>query len=145
MAHVIRQSPAALETAFYDAFARLDLRLMATIWLPGHRAVCIHPGGQMLRGADAVLESWRHIFDGAEPPIVEHRLIDAFAAADLAVHLVEEAIRPRTTSTERANRLIATNVYVLEHGLWYLAEHHGSLPLVRPPRGETPREKPRLH
>jgi hypothetical protein len=26
--------------------------------------------------------------------------------------------------------VIATNVYLKEQGAWYLAEHHGSLPLI---------------
>lgn len=144
MTQDLYQSPSAIETAFYDAFARLDLSLMVAIWLPGERAVCIHPGGQLLRGADAVLDGWRQIFNGAAPPSVEHFVIDTFNGGDLSVHLVEERIRPHHAPAERANRLIATNVYLRQGGRWYLAEHHGSLPLVKQPRGQAMAEKPRL-
>lgn len=139
------QTPTAVEDAFYEAFARLDLTLMVALWLPGERAVCIHPGGQLLRGSDEVLDGWRSIFNGAQPPIVEYRRIDAFSSETLTVHLVEERIRPHQAPAEAANRLIATNVFLRQEGRWYLAEHHGSLPLIRPPRRELEPEKPRLH
>lgn len=139
------QTPAGVEAAYYDAFARLDLTQMVALWLPGERAVCIHPGGQMLRGSDEVLDGWRNIFNGAQPPIVEYRRIDAFSSETLTVHLVEERIRPHQAPAERTNHLIATNVFLRQEGRWYLAEHHGSLPLIRPPRREVEPEKPRLH
>ena len=139
------QTPAEVEAAFYAAFASLDLTRMVCLWLPDERAVCIHPGGQLLRGADEVLDGWRSIFNGAQPPAVEYRRLDAFSSETLAVHLVEERIRPHQAPAEAANRLIATNVYLRQEGRWYLAEHHGSLPLIRPPRREVAPEKPRLH
>ena len=58
---------------------------------------------------------------------------------------VEERIRPHQAPAERTNHLIATNVFLRQEGRWYLAEHHGSLPLIRPPRREVEPEKPRLH
>lgn len=123
-------SPESAEETFYLAFSRLDLGLMATVWVEGNRAVCIHPGGGLLRGKEAVMHSWLEIFTGSSPPRIEHRLIDSFECQDLVVRLVEERIRPRGDASTKANRVIATNVYVREHGSWRLAEHHGSLPMV---------------
>jgi ketosteroid isomerase-like protein len=137
------QSPAAVEDAFYAAFARLDLILMSAIWIDGKQAVCIHPGGGLLRGKDAVLASWRDIFGGAQPPQVDHRLIATYESDDLAVRLVEERIRPRGSASEQASRVIATNVYVRRRDAWYLAEHHASLPMVE--QKATPMEERKLH
>jgi ketosteroid isomerase-like protein len=125
-----------VEAAFYEAFARLDMDLMSAVWLDGLRPVCIHPGGPLLQGKDAVLHSWAGIFDGSQPPIVEHRLIDRIESGDLAIHLVEERIRPRSAPADQANRVIATNVYLRESGAWYMIEHHGSLPLIEQPASE---------
>ena len=104
---------------------------MAAVWLDGAKPVCIHPGGPLLRGKESVLQSWAEIFSGAEPPIVEHRLIDRFASERLVIHLVEEIIRSRGASASAGNRVIATNVYLHAGDGWYLAEHHASLPLIR--------------
>jgi hypothetical protein len=123
-------SPEAVEAAFYESFARLDLALMTALWLDGAKSVCIHPGGPLLQGKESVLRSWAEIFSGAEPPRVEHRLVDRFASDGLAVHLVEERIRARNAPAGPVNLVIATNVYLKAGSAWYLAEHHASLPLV---------------
>jgi ketosteroid isomerase-like protein len=137
------ESPSALEDAFYDAFARLDLILMSALWLEGDKAVCIHPGGGLLRGKEAVLASWREIFSGTQPPRIEHRLIDTYESEDLVVRLVEERIRPRGGPCEQASRVIATNVYVRDRDAWYLAEHHASLPMLE--QNVAPLGERRLH
>jgi ketosteroid isomerase-like protein len=137
------ESPTAVEDAFYNAFARLDLILMSALWLYGDKAVCIHPGGGLLRGKEAVLASWREIFNGSQPPRIEHRLIDTYESDDLVVHLVEERIRPRGGASEQASRVIATNVYIRDRDAWYLAEHHASLPMVE--QNAAPLGERRLH
>jgi hypothetical protein len=136
-------SAARVESAFYDAFARLDLKLMTAVWLDGERPVCIHPGGPLLRGKASVLRSWAGIFSGAEPPVVEHRLIDRFESDALVVHLVEERIRARSAPVGQFNRVIATNTYVRSDGAWYMLQHHAALPLVKPPDPED--AAPSLH
>lgn len=123
-------TPEATEAAFYEAFSNIDLDLMATIWSDGDRALCIHPGGGLLRGKVAVMQSWIEIFSGSDPPLIVHRYIDGYACEDLAVRLVEERIRPRDKPPEAATRVLATNVYVRDGVSWQLAEHHASLPLV---------------
>jgi hypothetical protein len=143
MREPIGTSPAAAETGFYLAFERLDLHLMSTVWLEGDRAVCIHPGGGLLRGKESVMRSWREIFSGSKPPRIEHRLIDSFESAELVVHLVEERIGPRGDASVEFSRVIATNVYVRENGTWFLAEHHGSLPMVD--QGPSGEDGPRIH
>lgn len=126
----IFDTPEAAEAAFYEAFSRIDADLMTAVWGDGDTTLCIHPGGGLLRGKAAVMQSWREIFSGSEPPLIEHRFIDGFATDGLTVRLVEERIRPRNKPPEAANRVLATNVYKRESGSWRLVEHHASLPLV---------------
>lgn len=137
-------TPAAVEAAFYAAFAATDLDAMEAVWAPGLHTLCIHPGGPLLRGKPAVIQSWMEIFSGAEPPVVEHDLIESFEGKDLCVRLVEERIRPRGRPPEDANLVLATNVYVLDAHGWHLGEHHASLPLI-PRREGKQKDAPRLH
>jgi len=136
-------TPAAAEAAFYAAFAAVDREAMDAVWAQGDHALCIHPGGGLRRGRQAVMQSWMEIFSGASPPSIQHRLIASFETQGLTVHLVEELIRPHGAPAEAATRVLATNVFIREGGSWRLVGHHASLPLV-PPRGGGPDER-RLH
>lgn len=136
-------TPAAAEAAFYAAFSDRDIDTMTAVWAEGVRSLCIHPGSGLLRGRDAVMQSWVEIFAGAEPPTVEYRLLESLEAADLVVHLVEELVRPSSRPAETANRIVATNVYVHDRDSWRLAEHHASLPLMT--RHDSARGERQLH
>jgi len=143
VADQIFDTPAAAEAAFYKAFTNTNIERMAAVWADSIRILCIHPGGDLLRGKAAVIRSWMEIFANSDPPVIEYRLVGNFEAAGLVVHLVEELIRPRGQRTERRTRVMATNVFIREGQGWKLAEHHASLPLVT--REETKREPSRLH
>jgi ketosteroid isomerase-like protein len=136
-------TPAAAETAFYKAFTNTDIERMAGVWADSIRVLCIHPGGDLLRGKAAVIRSWMEIFATSDPPVIEYRLAGNFEVAGLAVHLVEELIRPRGKRADTGNRVMATNVFIREGQGWKLAEHHASLPLIT--REEANREPSRLH
>jgi len=129
------ESPEATETAFYRAFAATDLAAMARLWLSGEEARCIHPGGDLLAGATAVLESWRQIFAGAAAPTVRHRLLHSTAAAHLSIHLVEERIGRANADVEGLTRVIATNVYRETANGWRMVLHHATLPLEEERKG----------
>lgn len=126
-------SPEAAEAAFYGAFAATDLGAMAQVWVEGETAVCVHPGGGLLEGKDAVMQSWSEILTGAAPPRIEYRLISRIEAADLRVHLVEERIQAGADPAATPSLVIATNVYARHAEGWRLSVHHASLPLM-PPR-----------
>lgn len=141
-------SAEAVEDAFYHAFAGTDLSGMARVWIGGAEARCIHPGGDLLTGATAVLDSWRQIFSGAAAPTVRHRLLHRSAAADLGIHLVEERIGPSGASDERLTRVLATNVYRRTPDGWRMVLHHATLPLVEESRERGRPQAPdpgRLH
>jgi ketosteroid isomerase-like protein len=136
MADMPFDSPQATETAFYRAFAATDLGAMARIWLSGEEARCIHPGGDLLAGAVAILESWRQIFAGAAAATVQHRLLHRTTAPDLSIHLVEERIGPADATADRLTRVIATNVYRQTPDGWRILLHHATLPLVEERKGQ---------
>ena len=78
-----------------------------------------------------MLGSWLEIFAGADPPQLDYRLLHREQHAEIAVHLVEEYIRPNGSRAEGAAVVLATNVYLLTDGGWRIFNHHASTPLVR--------------
>ncbi|MCF7983153.1 MAG: nuclear transport factor 2 family protein [Thiohalocapsa sp.] len=136
-------TPDEAETAFYSAFEALDLASMGEIWHDEKRTRCIHPGGDLLEGYGAVMESWRAILGGAQPPVIRVRLLDRLRNEDIAIHLVEERIGP-SGDAAKLTRVLATNGYLRTPGGWRLFMHHASLPLVggeqrrRPERPASP-------
>jgi len=135
-------SPEAAEQAFYAAFARLDAVAMADVWATAGPICCLHPGGPLLQGRAAVLQSWAEIFAGAQPPRLEWKRLSAVAGTDLAVHVTAEHIETGAPTAARSARVVATNVFRREPAGWVLIEHHASLPVMRQTR---PQRTPSLH
>jgi uncharacterized protein (TIGR02246 family) len=129
------EGPSKVERTFYEAFSRLDLETMQRLWAEDADVSCIHPGGPLIQGKDGVIQSWGEIFTSASPPTIEYRVLSTRAAEDLAVHLVEERIRPSGERSAEATRVLATNVYVVREGGWRMLAHHASLPLVGGSKG----------
>ncbi len=134
-------TPEEAEDAFYQAFEQLDPPLMQQVWGDDPEAVCVHPGGDLLSGTRAVAQSWSEIFGAAERPTVVHHTLRTTVDGDLAVHLVEERIRPAGSGNPEPSRVLATNVYRRGRGGWHMLAHHASLPLV----GARRQERGRLH
>lgn len=137
------ESPDAAEAAFYDAFAATDLDAMAQVWLEGETAACVHPGGALLVGKAAVMQSWAEILTGATPPRIEYRLLNRILSADIQIHLVEERIQAGGDPESATGLVIATNVYARGPQGWRLSLHHASLPLM--PRRAAEGSERRLH
>lgn len=131
------RTPEAAEAAFYAAFEELNGGRMSEVWAASTEVFCVHPGGPLLSGREDVIASWLEIFASADPPQMEHRLIHGYVQDGIAVHLVEERIRPSGGTSETAALVLATNIYRLTDGGWRLFSHHASTPLVR--RGQRTR------
>lgn len=127
-------SPNAAEQAFYRAFAQLDAAAMRRVWSVEQPISCIHPGGPLLRGLDAVLQSWVGIFAGAQPPRLAWERLSSIEGNDLAVHITAERIESGDPAAGRGANVIATNVFWLGPAGWSLVQHHASLPLMRQTR-----------
>lgn len=135
------QTPDSAEAAFYAAFAATDLRAMGRVWEDGADVACIHPGGQLLQGKLAVMQSWADILSGVSPPRIDYRPLNRISAPDLEIHLVEESIRAGADPGAAPSRVIATNVYARGASGWRLRLHHASLPLMTRPGTSGPAQK----
>ena len=137
-------TPEQAEAAFYRAFETQDLALMQRVWGAGTEVACLHPGGDLLLGAPAVLASWRQILQGARPPSVVFSRLQAQGDATTRVHLVEELISPSGGADDDSTRVLATNVYRREGEGWRLQLHHASLPMV-PSQADAEKPERQLH
>lgn len=125
---------AEAEAAFYAAFRNLDLAQMKAVWLDSATASCIHPGGGLLQGTDAIIASWTEMFRDSHVPQVKHRLIQASTDEHLAVHTVEESV----STGQHSALILATNIYTRVEGRWHMLAHHASLPLIEPQQEQPP-------
>ena len=129
MAITTFETPDAAEQAFYQAFKDCDSAAMGSVWDDSSQTLCVHPGGPLIRATGAILQSWQEIFSNTSPPHIEHRLLLRKTAGDIAIHTVEEAIRPSGSSSD-VTRIIASIVYENGSTGWHLISHHASLPLM---------------
>lgn len=132
--------PASVESAFYEAFRRLDIEQMRAVWSDALTTSCIHPGGELLQGTEAIIASWSEIFRDSQPPRVEHELIQSSVDGQLAVHTVRERV---SSGAGRRAVVLATNIFGLDANGWRMLAHHASLPLVESDTREA--KRPPLH
>jgi ketosteroid isomerase-like protein len=113
------ETDAVLEAneAFYRAFNQKNMGLMDRVWSADDAITCIHPGWNVLRGREAVLESWRAILENPrQPRIVAGGATIDWAGPDVAIVICRELVA--------GSPLAATNVFVREDGAWKLLHHH---------------------
>jgi len=119
--------------AFYRAFAARDIEAMNALWASDAPVACVHPGWDALRDRARILKSWHGILTNPGSPAVLCRNETAHVLGDVAYVLCHEVIEDAY--------LVATNLFVREHGTWKLAHHHAG-PLANPPEETEP--PPRL-
>ena len=115
-------TPDETEQAYYEAFARGDVDLMARVWLEDEHVSCIHPLAERISGYRLVIASWRAIFHAQGGVPIEFAAIHRHRGPVLAVHTgLELVTQPRRVST-----LVTTNIYQLTEGGWRMLVHHAS-------------------
>ncbi|HTZ80242.1 MAG TPA: nuclear transport factor 2 family protein [Stellaceae bacterium] len=119
---------------FYRAFTSRDVAAMERIWAAETPVLCMHPGWTLLRGRDAVLESWQQILGNPEAPHVSCHEDQAFLFGEVGIVTCEEELD--------GGWLAATNMFVKEQGSWRLV-HHQASPILS--RDVEPAQSGRLH
>lgn len=123
-------NPSSVEASFYAAFNKQDTSSMRDLWWDNLKAYCIHPGGPALQGLASIIESWEKILAATDPPSINYRTVDETLDGNLAIHIVEESIRPSKSSSNPPSLVLATNIYIRDEGGWKMMVHHATLPLV---------------
>ena len=113
----------AANAAYYDAFERKDFTTMASLWEPGERTVCTHPGWPPIHGTDAILQSYASIFNGTQTlqVILTNELV--VAESDLAYVSIDENLVDEQGNTSSTSGL---NVFAWNDDRWQIVVHHAS-------------------
>lgn len=119
---------------FYQAFTNRDLVAMERVWARETPVLCLHPGWPLLRGRQAVMDSWRDILSNPEAPRVVCHDDQAFLFGEVGMVVCEEELS--------GGWLAATNAFIKERGLWRLV-HHQASPIMS--RRAEPERRGRLH
>ncbi len=134
--HSDEQEVAKANESFYRAFESLDIKQMEKVWARDPLVQCGHPGWRVLRGWDAVMESWRRIFENT--PAIHFMLTDVsiqMSGAFAWVTLYENL----TSSLEGQNvsvSVLATNLFIKGDDGWRMIHHHGSSVAQQLPQGD---------
>ena len=115
MPHDDEAAVLAANAAFYAAFNARDSDAMAALWATAAEVTCVHPGWNILRGREAVLESWRSILGNAEQAKI-------VGAAEVALVVGRELVG--------GHPIAVSNTFLLEEDGWKLLHHHAS-PVAR--------------
>ncbi len=111
-----------LNAAFYASHEAQDFDAMAALWSHGNDVVCIHPGWPILRGWDAVGESWRRIFAGP----AENQFIVTNEQLNIGQGVAWMTLDENLMSASGTGTIAATNVFLKIQGEWKVVHHHGS-------------------
>lgn len=116
----------AINEKFYQAFNRGNLDLMKSVWANSDSVSCIHPGWEVLRGFDVIIQSWENIFVGSEN--LEIKLSDINVSGDAQMVWVscQENLFAMSASGVQVSKVHATNLFEKVKGHWKMVLHHAS-------------------
>ena len=111
---------------FYRAFESLDIKEMEKVWAQEKHIQCGHPGWRILRGWDAVMESWRRIFENT--PAIRFMLTDVSieVRGNLAWVTLYENLNSSLEGQSVSATVLATNIFEKGPAGWRMIHHHGS-------------------
>ncbi len=125
-----RSEVLAINEAFYRAFEKKDIEAMSAVWSQGTGSLCVHPGWNVLRGWKEIRSSWVKIFQNTAYIEINTTIIATEVRDRLAYVLLVENVLQVIDGRRIEAQSIATNLFEILGGKWYLVHHHGS-PIVR--------------
>ena len=125
-----RSEVLAINEAFYRAFEKKDIEAMSAVWSQGTGSLCVHPGWNVLRGWKEIRSSWVKIFQNTAYIEINTTIIATEVRDNLAYVLLVENVLQVIDGRRIEAQSMATNLFEILGGKWYLVHHHGS-PIVR--------------
>jgi ketosteroid isomerase-like protein len=116
--------------AFYDAFSNRDIKSMNLLWWQGATSLCVHPGGAILTGWEAIGASWSSIFKNTDSFEIEIEVLKLEIDRAVAYVVVREIVLQSSRGRRVKAPSLATNIFQKMAQKWYLVHHHGS-PIMR--------------
>lgn len=122
----VEQEILATNESFYQAFNRGDLDLMKSVWAQNDTVACIHPGWEVLRGFDTIIQSWENIFVGSENLEIKLSDIKVTGAGSMVWVSCQENLFAMSMSGVQVSKVHATNLFEKIEGQWKMVLHHAS-------------------
>ncbi len=117
---------------FYKALGTRDLELMERVWIQDSRAKCIHPGWTVLRGWEAIRQSWENVFDPADQVDIKLHNVTCEVKGDVAWVTCIQHMTYVNRLPVGVNISLSTNIFKRQNARWLMVVHHASpLPIVR--------------
>ncbi|MDJ0736784.1 MAG: nuclear transport factor 2 family protein [Nostocaceae cyanobacterium] len=120
----------AVNEAFYRAFEKKDIEAMSGVWSQGTGSFCVHPGWNLLRGWKQIRSSWEKIFKNTPYIEINRDIVSCEIRGNIAYIVLVENVMQVVNGKRMEAQSLATNIFELLGGKWYLIHHHAS-PIVR--------------
>ena len=111
---------------FYEVFNKQDADQMLQIWMDDDSITCIHPGWDVLRGVEAVMHSWKGIFQNSAPLDIRLSDVTATASKDLVWVSCQENLYVISPDGVMTSSVYTTNMFQKVNGEWKMTLHHAS-------------------
>jgi len=115
-----------VNTRFYKALGTRDLELMGTVFVHDDRAGCMHPGWVMLKGWEAIRQSWENVFDPQDQLEIKLHNLTVELEGDAAwVTCIQELIYINREPV-MMNVSVSTNIFEKNGSQWKMVIHQAS-------------------
>lgn len=111
---------------FYRAFNTQDINLMKAVWHQDATVACIHPGWEVLRGFEPIMESWVNIFVGSENLEIKLSDIEVSGREGIVWVGCQENLFALSMSGVQVSKVHATNLFKKSGDQWKMILHHAS-------------------
>ena len=111
---------------FYKALGTRDLKLMDSVWVQDSRAGCVHPGWIMLRGWDALRQSWENVFDPNDQIDIELSNLNVEIKGKVAWVTCIQKLVYISRNPPGVNVSQSTNIFEKHESGWLMLLHHAS-------------------
>jgi len=116
----------AANDRFYTALGSRDLELMNTVFVRDERAGCTHPGWIMMRGWDAIMQSWENVFDPEDTLHINlHNVTVDIKGGTAWVTCLQELTYIKRDPV-MMNVSVSTNIFEKTPSGWLMLIHHAS-------------------
>lgn len=116
----------AVNERFYQALGERDIELMKTVFVRDVRAGCTHPGWIMLRGWEAIMQSWENVFDPEDQLHTNLHNITVDIKSDTAWVTCIQELTYIKRDPVMMNVSVSTNIFEKSESGWLMLIHHAS-------------------
>jgi len=112
----------AVNQRFYDAIEQRDFAALAAVWEQTPRVTCVHPGWPILRGWEAVADSWKRILEGPG----RNQFILTNTSITIEGALAWVVLDENLMANDGTGTIASTNIFARHDNDWLMVVHHGS-------------------